>query len=409
MLETTTEKSKAKVANKGKGKVADKDYDTNSRSEWDDSLDADYVLPEYNSDDLRSIDSDVPSIFLEDLEASSDDDIFLQKNPTKRQFLEKSRKIMESSQSQTLGPSTQTQNSVNSKDEEAEKWYSDPGDEEDYEILDSVEERVHKFPFLREGSRVKISHQLLGGFTFQIKTLSRVHHLCKAYVNNLAQAKYIGMRIENVIRDNPEIPIIKMKSMIKRKFNVETTKCKVIRAKKAAMDRIHVGMDDDANMWAIAIGFVQVENIKNWKLFLAELLEDIEHVRGLVFMTDRQDNDATNGSEILSQTTGVPSSSQAQDANMDPPSSSQAQDIVPEVVPSVVPSQIRRKEKQSTYGGKRTYVGRRNDALLGKQFGASTLRNSIDDSRIQIPPTTKKTKKASIFEVLQNIRKIVRK
>ncbi|KAG8380974.1 hypothetical protein BUALT_Bualt06G0072200 [Buddleja alternifolia] len=426
--EKVIDKGKEKVGgsstDKGKRKVSDalRDDEEDSRSEYDDSSDSDYVHPAYESDELSSVGSDAPSILLGDLEDSSDDDIFKEKNPTKKQLLEKLKKMMESSKSQGPGPSTQTQNNVDSENEAAEKWYSDPGDDDDdIDNLDSAEEGMHKFPFFREGSKVKhwtpavgikfknakVYREVLrdyyvrngydltfirndfkrittkckvesckwriraspiqGGTTFQIKTLSGVHTCAKSYVYNLAKAKYIGLRMKNVVRDNPNIPISKLKDIIKRKCNVDATKWKVIRVKKAARDRVNgedilqyrklwdycetvrarnpaskillrraegvepptfekmyyslhamkmgflagcrpiigldgcflktaycgqllvaVGRDGNDNMWPIAIRLVQVENTENWKWFLSELFEDIGHVRGLVFMTDRQ-------------------------------------------------------------------------------------------------------------------------
>ncbi|KAG8380975.1 hypothetical protein BUALT_Bualt06G0072300 [Buddleja alternifolia] len=109
--------------------------------------------------------------------------------------------------------------------------------------------------------------------------------------------------------------------------------------------------------------------------------------------------DETLGPEVLSQTTGAPPSSQAQNDSM-PPSST----VAPDAIPGDIPSPRRRKQKKSTCGGKVAYVGRRNDDLLGKQFGGSTSGQSTEATI----STTKNAKKATVSEVLQNIRNKVR-
>ncbi|KAG8383746.1 hypothetical protein BUALT_Bualt04G0045900 [Buddleja alternifolia] len=110
--------------------------------------------------------------------------------------------------------------------------------------------------------------------------------------------------------------------------------------------------------------------------------------------------------KVLPQTTGARPSIQAHNDNS-APSSTITPDVSPNAVSGDVPSP-RRKKKQSTYRGKGTYVGKRNDALLGKQFGGSTSGESTEASREPRPnnpqPATKKAKKASISEVLQNIK-----
>ncbi|KAL0283619.1 UNVERIFIED_CONTAM: hypothetical protein Sangu_2877000 [Sesamum angustifolium] len=61
----------------------------NSSSEFDDSSDEDYL-----QSSEASTDSETPSLVLEDLEVSSDEDIFLNKNPSKRDLMHKLRRVM---------------------------------------------------------------------------------------------------------------------------------------------------------------------------------------------------------------------------------------------------------------------------------------------------------------------------
>ncbi|KAL0362155.1 UNVERIFIED_CONTAM: hypothetical protein Scaly_1170700 [Sesamum calycinum] len=67
---------------KGKRKIS---YAENqSSSEFDDSSDEDYL-----QSNEASTDSETPSLVLEDLEVSSDEDIFLNKNPSKRDLMQR--------------------------------------------------------------------------------------------------------------------------------------------------------------------------------------------------------------------------------------------------------------------------------------------------------------------------------
>ncbi|KAL0401263.1 UNVERIFIED_CONTAM: hypothetical protein Slati_4156200 [Sesamum latifolium] len=60
----------------------------------------------------------------------------------------------------------------------------------------------------------------------------------------LAKAKYLGNIVEKVIRDNPNVPVSTLKNTIMRKCNVDASKWKVIRAKRAALQKI-LGVDSE--------------------------------------------------------------------------------------------------------------------------------------------------------------------
>lgn len=75
-------------------------------------------------------------------------------------------------------------------------------------------------------------------FTLQIKTLKGEHTCSKVKVNKHATAKYIGKRLEQGIKDNPDIGIAKLQNTILRKVGVETGIWKTKRAKKAAIEMI---------------------------------------------------------------------------------------------------------------------------------------------------------------------------
>ncbi|KAG8372771.1 hypothetical protein BUALT_Bualt12G0101500 [Buddleja alternifolia] len=384
MVETTKAKGKKKVAEttKDKGKKNDAESEKGNNvpiaksrkrvtqaavdkgnkkvSEFDDSSDSDYIQPFYYSEDeeesvcnsededeefVQDVDSDTPSIILEDLETSNVEDA---------------------------------------------NWYSDPGEEDEIQTLDTKD---NDFPFFREGTNMKMFEPVVGmkfqnfkvyrevlrdycvrnGYdlmfirndrrritakckvetcmwrihaspiqeqtVFKIKTFVGVHTCAKSLVNGPAKAKYLGKRMENQIRDNPTVPIVDLKKMISRKCGVEASRWKVIRAKRAAMETI-LGVDNTQyeRLWdycetvrarnpgskillkraegvepprfdrmyyslhAMKMGFLsgcrpiigldgcflKTAYCDTWSWFLTELFEDIGNVQGLVIISDRQ-------------------------------------------------------------------------------------------------------------------------
>ncbi|KAG8380512.1 hypothetical protein BUALT_Bualt06G0023400 [Buddleja alternifolia] len=126
-------------------------------SEFDDSSDSDYIQPFYYSEDedeyvcnkededdkfVQDVDFDTPSIILEYLKTSNDDDIFLPRNTIERDFTRKLRKMINRAQAQAPQPSSHTIGA----DVEAANWYIDLGEEDEIETLDLKEDA---FPFFR--------------------------------------------------------------------------------------------------------------------------------------------------------------------------------------------------------------------------------------------------------------------
>ncbi|XP_073037438.1 uncharacterized protein [Primulina eburnea] len=79
---------------------------------------------------------------------------------------------------------------------------------------------------------------VMGGPTFQVKTLTGKHTCVRASSNNLATYKYLSKRIEMIVCENPTIPVEKLKRVIRRKCNVDVSKYKAYRAKKAALEKL---------------------------------------------------------------------------------------------------------------------------------------------------------------------------
>ncbi|KAL3649728.1 hypothetical protein CASFOL_006131 [Castilleja foliolosa] len=264
----------------------------------DDSSDEDYILPEDDDNDV-SIESDAPSEELEDIEGSSEDDIFMEKTFTKKDQLNKLKKMLNKS----------VRSNPRLKECRIDKstpgWYSDVEDEDSIENLDhcsEIETRgcpmyiegqgmknmdlevCMKFPnvdvyrealkdwvirngyelkYLKnerkritakcnaEGCNWRIHASIVqGGPLFQlhrngpqVKTISGEHNCAKKRVNKHANAKYIGKRLAESINDNPDVSIMKLQSSIMRKVGVEAGYWKAVRAKRAALEKVR-GQDE---------------------------------------------------------------------------------------------------------------------------------------------------------------------
>ncbi|XP_073155943.1 uncharacterized protein [Henckelia pumila] len=84
---------------------------------------------------------------------------------------------------------------------------------------------------------------VMGGPTFQIKTLKGRHTCSKAATNWLANYKYLAKKIEQVVRENPNVKTNQLINYIKRECGVNVSKWKAVRAKKYALQSIR-GVDN---------------------------------------------------------------------------------------------------------------------------------------------------------------------
>lgn len=115
-----------------------------SSSEFDDSSDEDYTQPHIDDD----IDSDAPSEQLEDIDGSSDDDIFVQRNVAKQDQVRKLKRMMKRSRrlmSKVLRCRI---------DPTANGMLSEPDDDYDIANLDDNNEGT-KYPLYTEGQSMK--------------------------------------------------------------------------------------------------------------------------------------------------------------------------------------------------------------------------------------------------------------
>lgn len=83
---------------------------------------------------------------------------------------------------------------------------------------------------------------VMGGPTFQIKTLKGRHTCPRAHKNWRANYKYLAGKIERLIRENPCIKAYKISQYISRECGVDVSKWTVYRAKKTAIQKIR-GVD----------------------------------------------------------------------------------------------------------------------------------------------------------------------
>ncbi|KAL0375734.1 UNVERIFIED_CONTAM: hypothetical protein Scaly_0691000 [Sesamum calycinum] len=293
-----------------------------------------------------STDSETPSLVLEDLEVSSDEDIFLNKNPSKRDLMHKLRRVMKKRVKKT---EKQPEVEVN------ENWFSDDGENDELESLHGSdnEDSLPKHEFFSESTNIKTC-QLKVGMKFHDAKHFRetlrdwcirggfdieygAHTCARTYNNKLAKASYLAKRMESAIRDHPNIPVLQLKNTILRKCKMDVSRQKVQRAKREALEKIRGSdsvqyeklwdycetvrkfnpgsklilkklegsnppifdkmavasccrRDGNDNMFPIAMAVVQVENRENWTWFLGELLDDIGGLGTSMwsFISDRQ-------------------------------------------------------------------------------------------------------------------------
>lgn len=67
------------------------------------------------------------------------------------------------------------------------------------------------------------AYLVMGGPTFQIKTIKGEHICAKSNTNKFANYKYFGKKIEKIVRDNPYININQLKIFIMRKCEVDVS------------------------------------------------------------------------------------------------------------------------------------------------------------------------------------------
>ncbi|KAG8368115.1 hypothetical protein BUALT_Bualt15G0011600 [Buddleja alternifolia] len=74
--------------------------------------------------------------------------------------------------------------------------------------------------------------------TYQVKSLRESHTCAHRYQNRQANYKYLGKRIENIIRDNPMEGLESLKNKIRRDVEVECSRDKLYRAKRYALELV---------------------------------------------------------------------------------------------------------------------------------------------------------------------------
>ncbi|KAG8390382.1 hypothetical protein BUALT_Bualt01G0077600 [Buddleja alternifolia] len=153
--------------------------------------------------------SDIPSFMLEDIEGSSDDDIFIQKNPSKAYLVNKLKKFMAQNNRPTKTIPIKNPNHPTQSQPLQEDWYSDVAENDELIILDGSDDEN-------------------GG-----------QHTCaRTFDNKLAKTSYIAKRIENLIKDNPFVSSETLVNSVHRKCGVELSRAKMARAMREAIEKI---------------------------------------------------------------------------------------------------------------------------------------------------------------------------
>ncbi|KAL0434500.1 UNVERIFIED_CONTAM: hypothetical protein Slati_2784300 [Sesamum latifolium] len=169
--------------------------------------------------------------------------------------------------------------------------------------------------------------------TFQIKSIKGQHTCAHRTENKQANYKYLGKRIENIIRDNPNEGLISLKNKIMRDIQVDCSLHKVTLVLKVdrslsppVLQRMYfylcglkegfldgcrpiigldgcflksiyrgqlltaVGRDVNDNIYPIAMAYVEIEKYDSWEWFINLLLRDIgsPDEKGWAFISDRQ-------------------------------------------------------------------------------------------------------------------------
>ncbi|KAL0433328.1 UNVERIFIED_CONTAM: hypothetical protein Slati_2667100 [Sesamum latifolium] len=140
-----------------------------SRSVFDDSSDVGYTQPQWideeDTDDEPEFDQ--YSLVYEDIEASSDEDIFVEKNFSKRQMMMKLRNMLkQKSKKKNISHDAGAKDSL-AKDN---GWYSDPGEEDELQSLDGSDlegdSHAPDHPYFKTGTKMK-TFELVVGMKFQ--------------------------------------------------------------------------------------------------------------------------------------------------------------------------------------------------------------------------------------------------
>ncbi|KAL0461930.1 UNVERIFIED_CONTAM: hypothetical protein Slati_0080600 [Sesamum latifolium] len=139
------------------------------RSEFDDSNDQDYVQAPYNSNEDTGEDWGIESnsLIFEDIEASSDEDIFVKINLSKRRLMRKLKKILKQKSKKQMIATFQSENNGPSQEIE---WYSDSGEADELHSLDGSgsekEIEAPEHPYFKEDSNMK-TMQLMVSLKFK--------------------------------------------------------------------------------------------------------------------------------------------------------------------------------------------------------------------------------------------------
>ncbi|KAG8380766.1 hypothetical protein BUALT_Bualt06G0050200 [Buddleja alternifolia] len=213
--------------------------------------------------------SDALGFLLEDIEGSSDDDNFTEKNPSKQTLYKRLRKFM----------------AANKKEDD----YLISLDESENENEDRGEQRRRHTYFRKADWNMK-GKNLLKGMKFQNYKVYReamrdycvrmgvdlhfIRNEASRITARLAKTKYIAKRLEKIIRDYPFVSTEQLKNNVSRRIGLEVSAAKIARAKNEAIAKI---IGEDGKQYEMLWDDCETVRVKNpGSLILLRMKEGAE-------------------------------------------------------------------------------------------------------------------------------------
>ncbi|KAL0428872.1 UNVERIFIED_CONTAM: hypothetical protein Sradi_0513200 [Sesamum radiatum] len=273
LTENFTEIPVQNMPDKGKRKLYER-FLNESSSEFDDSSDEDYVQSNEGSD------SDAPSLVYQDIECESDDDIFLSKDPSKKELIMKLKRVLKDKKNRNIPETRETESGDHG-------WASEAENEDDLVSLEGSEgSDCEKHPVYKESSSMK-NLKLVAGMKFENAAQFRVV-LRDWCIRNGVDLEFLRNEAARVTA-KCKVKGCEWRIHASLVLGGPTFQIKTIKVYGGQL-LVAVGRDGNDNMFPIAMAVVQVENRDSWGWFVGELLDDIGGLgtSKWSFISDRQ-------------------------------------------------------------------------------------------------------------------------
>ncbi|KAL2230545.1 UNVERIFIED_CONTAM: hypothetical protein Sindi_1648900 [Sesamum indicum] len=178
-----------------------------------------------------------------DLEGPLDDDIFENRPPGHaRKIFRIIRAFVREQKKRKRA--TEQQRQEDERNMGADGWFTDASEEDELVSLRGSDDEGPSYLVWNERTDLG-NEDLIVGMKFptkekykEIKTIKGKHTCAHLTENKQANYKYLGKRIENIIRDNPNEGLISLKNKIRRDVQIDCSLHKVYRAKRYALQLI---------------------------------------------------------------------------------------------------------------------------------------------------------------------------